>query len=49
MCEGYGSHSVCECVCLSVCYCDSCYIPHLHVEMKVPLVFLWHFQLDRMI
>ena len=39
--EGYGSRSVCECVCLSVCYG---YIPHLYVENKVPLGFLWCFQ-----
>ena len=32
------------CVSLSTCYCASCYIPHLYVQNKVPLGFLWHFQ-----
>ena len=40
--KGYGSRSVC--VCVSVCYRASCYIPRLYVENKVPLGFLWHFQ-----
>ena len=35
--EGYGSHSVCLCV----CYRTSCYIPRLYVENKVPLGFLF--------
>ena len=30
--EGYGSRSVC--VCLSVCYRTSCYIPHLYVQSE---------------
>ena len=38
--KGYGSRSVCECV----CYRASSYIPCLYVENKVPLGFLWHFQ-----
>ena len=28
MCEGYGSHFVCVCVCVSICYLANCYIPH---------------------
>ena len=40
--EGYGSRSVS--VCLSVCYHASGYIPHLYVENKMPLGFLWRFQ-----
>ena len=40
--KGYGSHSVCECVC--VCYHTSCYIPGLYNANKVPLGFLRHFQ-----
>ena len=43
MCKGYGSHFVCECVC--ICYHASYYIhvhvPRLYVENKVPLNFLW--------
>ena len=35
---------VCLCVCVCVCYHTSCYIPHLRVENKVPLGFLWWFQ-----
>ena len=31
-------------VCVSVYYRTSCYIPHLYVENKVPLGFLWCFQ-----
>ena len=34
--EGYSSHSVCECVCVS--------IAATHVENKVPSGFLWYFQ-----
>ena len=41
MCEGYGSRSVCVCVCV---FCTSCYIPGLYIESKVLLGFLWHFQ-----
>ena len=37
--EGYSSHPLC--VCLSVCYRASCYIPRLiYVESRVPLSFL---------
>ena len=32
------------CVCVSVCYRASGYIPHFHVENKTPLGFLWRFQ-----
>ena len=46
--EGYGSRFVCVCVCVSVCVCvcyhTSCYIPHLYIDIKVPLGFLWRFQ-----
>ena len=42
--EGYGSHFVCECVCVCVRYHASCYIPRLYVENKVPLSFLWRSQ-----
>ena len=33
MCKGYGSRSVC--VCLSVCYQASGYIPHFQVQNAV--------------
>ena len=39
--EGYGSLRVSRCVCLSVCYLASCFIPRLYVENMVPLSFLW--------
>ena len=42
--KGYSSH--CVCVCLSVCYHASCYIPpRLYAENMVPLSFLHHFLL----
>ena len=28
---------------MSICYCASYHIPHLNIENKVPLGFLWHF------
>ena len=34
--DGYGSCSVCLCV----CYRASCYIPRLYIESRVPLGFL---------
>ena len=34
--EGYGSRSVCLCV----CYRASCYIPRLYIEIRVSLGFL---------
>ena len=40
MCEGYGSSSVCVCV----CYHANCYMPGLYDANKVPLGFLQHFQ-----
>ena len=38
--KGYGSCSVCVCV----CYQPSCHIPHLYVESWVSLGFLCYFQ-----
>ena len=49
--EGYGSCCVCVvclcvcvsvylCICVCICYCTSCYIPHLCIEIKVPLGFM---------
>ena len=33
--KGYGSHSVCPSICLSVCYRASCYKPDLYVDLEV--------------
>ena len=33
--KGYSSHSVCVCVCLSVCYQASSYIPCFQVQNAV--------------
>ena len=37
--EGYGSRSVC--VCVSVCYQASCYIPRMQVQTVVLYDFSW--------